>query len=88
MVNKLDMKALVEDFSEGFIPVEGANVDQILKLNINSVAGQKFKKSKSLDYLNRTSAARSLMKTTKVDSLGSTYDTTRNHGLTINSAEN
>lgn len=81
MVSKLDMKALVEDFAEGYIPVDGGNVQEMLKFNINTLKPEKLKKSKSLDYLNRTAAARSIAQTitSKVNKndMNSTVDTSR-----------
>ena len=81
MVTKLDIKALVEDHAEGFIPFDGATVEEVLKLNINTLKGQKINRSKSLDYLSKTSAARDMLTTAQTrlvkNNLNSTVDTSR-----------
>lgn len=53
----------------------------MLKFNINTLEGSRIKKSKSLDYLNRTAAAQSIAEVSKIsqfkNSLNSTVDTSK-----------
>ena len=57
MKSKMDMKALVADFSSGFIYVDDSTLDATLKTNINKLSGELFPRSKSvtdIEKINKT----------------------------------
>lgn len=71
--SKMDMKALVDDFSIGYVPVTADTLNETLKLNINQMPNTYFpeRKSKSTDNLYRRKKSSSF-------NLGSTADQTIN----------
>lgn len=67
MRKKLNMKELVEHFAEGFIDVDPETIEEALKLNINTITGTPFQRSKSLSNLDCVPVSEKLNLTLKTD---------------------